>query len=178
MSPRGRRRSVEPPSVSREHLRSWFAGHLPDDWFEEPVEVRHDRDEILVSGRLPLPKIGEDDDPTVAARERISAFREATRTQRMAVAEQAQERFLRQVSWSASCGDEEIAFTTANVPVMTRLAFDERATLDTLIEAGVARSRSEALAWCVRLVAQHEADWIARLRDAMDDLREVRAERE
>ena len=49
-----------------------------------------------------------------------------------------------------------------------------RRVLDTLIDAGVARSRSEALAWCVRLVAQHEADWIAELRDAMSKVEEVR----
>ena len=50
---------------------------------------------------------------------------------------------------------------------MTRLRLADRRVLDTLIDAGVARSRSEALAWCVRLVAQHEADWIQELRDAM-----------
>ena len=51
---------------------------------------------------------------------------------------------------------------------------EERQVLDTLIEGGVARSRSEALAWCVRLVAQHEADWIAELREASESIREVR----
>jgi hypothetical protein len=44
-----------------------------------------------------------------------------------------------------------------------------------LIDAGVARSRSEALAWSVRLVAQHEADWIQELRDAISSVDEVRA---
>jgi hypothetical protein len=46
--------------------------------------------------------------------------------------------------------------------------------LDTLVDAGVARSRSDALAWAVRLVGQHADDWLAELRDAMakvDDLR-------
>jgi len=47
--------------------------------------------------------------------------------------------------------------------------------LDTLIDAGVARSRSEALAWCVRLVGQHQADWIAELRDALTTVERVRA---
>jgi len=46
--------------------------------------------------------------------------------------------------------------------------------LDTLIDAGVARSRSEALAWCVRLVGHHEADWIARLREAVATIEEAR----
>ena len=37
---------------------------------------------------------------------------------------------------------------------MTRLRMQERHVLDTLVDASVARSRSEALAWCVRLVAR------------------------
>jgi hypothetical protein len=67
-----------------------------------------------------------------------------------------------------------VLFTTAGVPVMTRLRMGDRRVLDTLIDAGVARSRSEALAWCVRLVSQHEAEWIAELRDAMKTVDEVR----
>ena len=59
---------------------------------------------------------------------------------------------------------------------MTRLRMDERAVLDTLIDAGVARSRSEALAWCVRLVGTHQADWIEQLREAMAHVEKVRAE--
>jgi hypothetical protein len=57
---------------------------------------------------------------------------------------------------------------------MTRLRMADRQALDTLIDAGVARSRSEALAWCVRLVAQHEGEWISELRDAMSAVEEVR----
>jgi len=58
--------------------------------------------------------------------------------------------------------------------VMTRLRQPERVVLDTLVDAGVARSRSDALAWAVRLVGQHADEWLAELRDAMakvDDLR-------
>jgi hypothetical protein len=50
---------------------------------------------------------------------------------------------------------------------MTRLRMTERQVLDTLVGGGVARSRSEALAWCVRLVGDHQADWIQQLRDAL-----------
>ena len=38
----------------------------------------------------------------------------------------------------------------------------------------MARSRSEALAWCVRLVADNESDWLGKLRDAMKDIEELR----
>jgi hypothetical protein len=48
--------------------------------------------------------------------------------------------------------------------------------LDTLVDAGVARSRSDALAWCVRLVHQHEGEWIDQLRDALVHVEKVRAE--
>jgi hypothetical protein len=47
--------------------------------------------------------------------------------------------------------------------------------LDTLVEAGVARSRSDALAWCVRLVAQHQGEWLTELDGAMAAVRAARA---
>jgi len=40
----------------------------------------------------------------------------------------------------------------------------------------VARSRSEALAWCVRLVGKNEEAWIGRLREALVSVEQVRAE--
>jgi hypothetical protein len=67
-------------------------------------------------------------------------------------------------------------FTHLSVPVMTRLRMGERRVLDTLVDAGVARSRSDALAWCVRLVKEHEAEWIDQLRDALVHVEIVRAE--
>jgi hypothetical protein len=57
---------------------------------------------------------------------------------------------------------------------MTRLRMQERAVLDTLISGGVARSRSEALAWCVRLVAQHQGEWLGELESALAKVHEVR----
>ena len=59
---------------------------------------------------------------------------------------------------------------------MTRLRLDERRVLDTLVDAGVARSRSHALAWCVRLVSDHEGDWIEQLREALVHVEKVRGE--
>ena len=160
--------------MSPEQLNAWFAGNLPDDWFSDPAVVMFDRDEIIVTGRLPMPKLAAGDDAAVAAQARIAAFRENTRGERMEIAERAQATFLRTVSWAASCGDESARFTTANVPVMTRLSIEERAVLDTLIDAGVARSRSEAVAWCVQLVADNESEWIDKLRDAMEEVTEIR----
>jgi hypothetical protein len=93
----------------------------------------------------------------------------------MSIASEAETLWGRKVSWGVRCGEVEELFTTHSAPVMTRLRMKERAVLDTLIDAGVARSRSEALAWCVRLVARHEEDWIEQLRTAMTHVEEVRA---
>jgi hypothetical protein len=106
---------------------------------------------------------------------RVEGFREESREQRMRIADEAQGLFGRQVSWGASCDEVTHLFTTASVPVMTRLRIGERGVLDTLIDAGVARSRSEALAWCVRLVATNEEEWIAGLRAAFEQVEQARA---
>lgn len=172
---RGRgRRQPAPPTTTQEELRAWFAGSLPDDWFTDPVEVVFDRDEIIVTGSLVMPKLADGDDGTLAAESRISAFREDTREHRIAIAQRAEQQFERSVSWAVRCGDEHRSFTRASVPVMTRLHLEDRQVLDTLIDAGVARSRSDAMAWCVRLVAENEAGWIDELRAAMTDLEATR----
>ena len=92
------------------------------------------------------------------------------------MASEAERLFGRKVSWGARCGDVEEHFTTLGVPVMTRLRLRDRAVLDTLIDAGVARSRSEALAWCVRLVSRHQDEWITNLREALTAVEKVRSE--
>ena len=158
-------------------IQAWFTGRLPEGWFVEPVEVRYDRDEILVVGRLPEPALPEgatEEQRRAACAARIQRFREETRPQRMRIAAEAEHRFGRKVSWGVVCGDRRELFTVLSVPVMTRLRLPERQTLDTLVEAGVARSRSEALAWCVRLVAKHQAEWLAELREALVRVQQLR----
>jgi hypothetical protein len=172
----GRRRTAEPPTTNNAELRAWFSGNLPDDWFVAPPTVAFDRDEILVTGVVAEPKVDDDVDAAAASTARIDSFRESTREHRMAIAQRAQQTFVRTVSWAVTCGEVEGSFTRASVPVMTRLPMEERALLDTLIAAGVARTRSEALAWCVRLVADNESDWLGRLREAMTAVNEVRQE--
>lgn len=162
-----------------EEVAGWFAGRVPGEWFSGPPALTVDRDELLVVGTLAEPTLGDDasDDARAAAlAARIEGFREDTRRQRMRIADEAEVRWGRKVSWGARCGDAETLFTTQSVPVMTRLRMPERKVLDTLIDAGVARSRSEALAWCVRLVGRHQADWIEQLREAMTHVERVRAE--
>ena len=162
------------PPVDRNEVAGWFTGRLPDGWFTGAPEITVDRDEIVVIGTLAEPDAGEGD--AAAARAgRISRFREETREQRMAIADAAQARYGRSVAWGAAVGDVREVFTNVSVPVMTRLRQPERLVLDTLVDAGVARSRSEALVWAVRLVGRHADDWLAELRAAMASVEEVRA---
>lgn len=160
-----------------DELRGWFAGRIPEGWFTGPLEITADREEILVVGELAevAAAQGASEGEASAAREsRIEGFRDDTRGARMHIAEEAQRRFRRHVSWGVRLGGETRHFTTAAVPVMTRLRMRERGVLDTLVDAGVARSRSEALAWCVRLVGDNEAAWIESLRGALGAVHEAR----
>ncbi|MEU9209882.1 hypothetical protein AB0D27_18490 [Streptomyces sp. NPDC048415] len=166
-------------SEQREKLRGWFAGRLPDDLFESLTEVTVDREEITVIGRIPEPRLAKgasDAEKKAAVRARVQEFRERTREDRVAVAREAEHRFGKKVSWGVECGGERALFTHIAAPVMTRLRQPERQVLDTLIAAGVARSRSDALAWCVRLVQRHTDDWLTELRDSLEHVQRVRAQ--
>jgi hypothetical protein len=163
----------------REKLRGWFAGRLPDDLFESLAEVTVDREEITVIGRIPEPRLAEDApaaEREAAVQGRVQEFRERTREARMAVAREAEHKFRRKVSWGVECGGERALFTHVAAPVMTRLRQPERQVLDTLIAGGVARSRSDALAWCVRLVQRHADEWLAELRESLEHVERVRAQ--
>ena len=41
--------------------------------------------------------------------------------------------------------------------------------------AGVARSRADALSWCVKLVGEHTEEWLERLRVAIDEVDRIRS---
>jgi hypothetical protein len=175
-----------PADVAGE-IRGWFLGRLPDGWFTGEPEVIVDREEITVIGTLPAVKVGEqeagagaggeaDAEGDAVAAGRSRRFREETRETRIGIAREAEHRFGRKVSWGVVSEGRKVMFTTLSIPVMTRLRQAERRVLDTLVEAGVARSRSDALAWCVRLVGEHEDSWLGALRDALRQVEQVRAE--
>jgi hypothetical protein len=188
-------KAASPP----EQIRGWFTGRLPDDWFEGAPEILIDREEITVIGHLPSPATpaggarvsgrakgatatgGAAEQPgaetEAAAIARSRRFREKTRDARIEIAREAEHTFGRQVSWGVVCDTYKVMFTTLSIPVMTRLRQSERRVLDTLVDAGVARSRSDALAWCVRLVGEHEDSWLSDLREALRHVEQVRAER-
>lgn len=152
---------------------AWLVGRLPGGWFVGPPQVEVDREEITVLGEL-SPVDG--DSSSAAAAGRIDRFRQETREERMAIDLEAQARYGRSLAWGARIGDVEQRFTSLSVPVMTRLRQPDRRVLDTLVDAGVARSRSDALAWCVRLVGEHADEWLAKLRQAMADVDRLRGQ--
>jgi len=161
-----------------EDIHAWFAARIPPSWFGGPPEISSDGEEILVVGPLPDVEVAAATpgaDLAAARQARIDLFREESRADRVRLAREAEREFRRKVAWGARCGGETKVFTTLSVPVMTRLRMSERSILDTLVAGGVARSRSDALAWCVRLVGMHQADWIKGLRDALVKVDEVRS---
>jgi hypothetical protein len=194
MSTQKQGEAASPP----EQIRGWLTGRLPDDWFEGAPEILVDREEITVIGHLPGPgepaasgggaaapaegaaaeAEGEQSGAgaEAAAIGRSRQFREETRDARIEIAREAEHSFGRKVSWGVVCDNYKVMFTTLSIPVMTRLRQPERRVLDTLVDAGVARSRSDALAWCVRLVGEHEDSWLSDLREALRHVEQLRAE--
>lgn len=163
---------------TQERVRGWFTGRIPDEWQAGAPAVTVDREEITVV--LDLPDVttspGAGQAETAEARAgRARAFREETRDQRISIAREAEHRFDRKVAWGVTIGEHSELFTHLAVPVMTRLRQPQRQVLDTLVDAGVARSRADALAWCVRLVGQHTDEWLSELRAAMSHVADVRA---
>lgn len=159
-------------------IAAWFRGRLPDEWTAaaEPTIVS-DRDEITVTLTLPTPSLADDTsdvDRSEAVAGRIAGFRDNTRERRMSVAREAEHRYERKVAWAVVVDGHTEVFTHLAAPVMTRLRQPERMVLDTLVSANVARSRSDALAWCVRLVGTNADTWLAELRDALEAVDELR----
>jgi hypothetical protein len=184
----------------QEQIRGWFTRRLPEEWFEGPPMIVIDREEITIIGHLPSPAVTaatadegaaraantaaategtaqrSGADAEAAAIGRSRRFRQETRDARIEIAREAEHAFRRKVSWGVICDDYKVMFTTLSIPVMTRLRQSERRVLDTLVDTGVARSRSDALAWCVRLVVEHEDSWLSALRDVLRQVEQVRAE--
>jgi hypothetical protein len=170
------REARAPGAGVADEVSRWFGGRLPDDWFTAAPDIRVDREEITIVGTLADPAGAgtSDAERSAAARGRIRRFREESRSRRIEIAREAEYKFGRKVSWGVTCAGRTEMFTALSVPVMTRLRQPERRVLDTLVDAGVARSRSDALAWCVRLTGENADSWLSRLRAALRQVEEVR----
>ena len=87
-------------------IKGWFAGRLPDGWFEG-VEVTIEDDQIVVIGALPekdLPATSGPEEKEGAAAGRIARFRDETRGDRIGIAQEAEERFHKFVTWGTTLG--------------------------------------------------------------------------
>jgi hypothetical protein len=169
----------EQRASAAERLRGWFTGRLPEEWLDGELEVKVDREEITVIMPIGAPQVADgasEAEQAAAWDGRGRRFREDTRQHRIDIAQEAEHTYGRKVSWGVRSGDQIVMFTTFSVPVMTRLRQNERLVLDTLVDAGVARSRSDALAWCVKLVGEHEDAWLGDLREALQHVEQIRAD--
>jgi hypothetical protein len=159
-------------------ITAWLSGRLPEEWTSlDPAQITIDREEITIVLSLAAPELGDDAgqaDRVAALDGRITGFREDTRERRIRIASDAEHRFEKKVSWGVVVGGEGRMFTHLAAPAMTRLRQPERQVLDTLVAANVARSRADALAWCVRLVGQNLDEWLDDLREALQKVEEVR----
>jgi hypothetical protein len=168
-----------PHRSARSGIEPWFAGRLPDDWTSvAPPDIVVDREEITVTVTIDAPQLDPDapgTDRCEAIAGRVAGFREDTRERRMTIAREAEHRFDRKVAWAVRIDDEVALFSHLAAPAMTRLRQPERMVLDTLVAANIARSRSDALAWCVRLVGRNADEWLSELRAAMQAVDEVRS---
>ncbi|MBK6873356.1 MAG: hypothetical protein IPJ14_08890 [Kineosporiaceae bacterium] len=158
-------------------VAAWFTQRLPEEWVAPANQVTVDREEITVVLGLAGPDAAAE--ATEAERAQalagyVARWRADTRERRIAIAREAEHRFGRKLAWGVRVGEHSEVFTHLAVPVMTRLRQSERQVLDTLVDAGVARSRAHALAWCVRLVGRNTESWLADLRQAMEKVAEVR----
>lgn len=151
-------------------LIALLARKLPPDLLAAPPEVRRYPDELLL-----LLQLAAAPDEQEAAQALIARRREDTRALRVELARELERAMGLPVSWGMRAGSVESLFTTRTAPVMTRLGRSERQVLDTLVAAGVADTRSSALAYAVRAFAVEHAEWIAEVRQAIAEVDRVRA---
>lgn len=159
-------------------LQAWVQERLPANLLAGVPEVAAYEDEVVVM--LPITTVDLDvelagDERRRAEYELIARRREDTRLVRMKLARELQKQLGRPVAWGMRAGESEALFTTRSAPVMTRLGRSERDVLDTLVAAGVADTRSSALAYVVRAFAAEHVDWLADVREAIAQVEQVRA---
>src|SRR6266704_340541 len=85
-------------------INGLFAGRLPDGWFKV-VKVAVEDDQLVVIGTLPATNLGwTPEEKEGAAAGGIARFREETRGDRIGIAQEAEERFKKYVTWGAKLG--------------------------------------------------------------------------
>lgn len=161
-------------------LQRWLHERLPADLLADAPEISVYDDEIVIVLPInadPYPAAAEHDPEAQrqAVLDQIAQRREETRAHRIRLAREIQKSFGLPVAWGMRQGQIRVLFTSRTVPVMTRLGRSERDVLDTLVAAGVAETRSAALAYVVRAFAIEHADWLVEVRQVIEQVEQVRA---
>jgi hypothetical protein len=168
----------EDQRVKPNELQHWLQERAPANLLAAPPEIAIYDDEVVIV--LPIVAAEPNDalpeeEQRAAERALIARRREETRPWRMKQARELQAKLGRAVAWGMRAGASEALFSTRSVPVMTRLGRTERDVLDTLVAAGVADTRSAALAYAVRAFAAEHTDWLDEVRAAIAQVDQVRA---
>ncbi len=168
--------SILPKSMQVAELQTQIQERLPEPFAAHAPQIRVYNDEVVIVLQSDTePEPAEGTTPRDAELAMIARQRESTRPVRMQLADELQPLLRRSVAWGMRVGSSEMLFTTRSVPVMTRLGRAERELLDTLVAAGVAETRSSALAYIVRAFATEHAEWLADVREAIEQVQQVRS---
>ncbi|NJN15211.1 MAG: hypothetical protein HC822_02345 [Oscillochloris sp.] len=159
--------------TDQETLARQLEQRLPEELRIAPPIIQRYEDELLIMLTIAPPET-PGDDPLRAAQQQIAVQRESSRKLRMQLAAEIQRAVGLPVAWGMRVGDVEVLFTSRTVPVMTRLNRLERDVLDTLVAAGVADTRSSALAYVVRTFALEHGSWLEEVRGAIAEVSRVR----
>ena len=159
-------------------LQSWLQDRAPANLLAGSPEIAIYDDEVVIVLPILIPEQNDalaEEEQRAAEHTLIARRREETRPWRMKQARELQSKLGRAVAWGMRAGASETLFTTRSVPVMTRLGRTERDVLDTLVAAGVADTRSAALAYAVRAFAAEHTDWLDEVREAIAQVDQVRS---
>jgi hypothetical protein len=157
--------------MNEAELEGWLLARLPAELAASAPQLQAYDDELVIM----LTVAGDESAGEGAARARIAELREASRPLRMQLARELQGALRRSVAWGMRLGAAEELFTTRSMPVMTRLNRSERDVLDTLVAAGVADTRSAALAYTVRAFSIAHGEWLTEVRTAIEQVQQVRS---
>jgi len=163
--------------VNINELQSWLQERAPANLLAGPPEITIYDDEAVIVLPLVTAELNDaltDEELRAIERSLIAQRREETRPWRIKQARELQSKLGRSVAWGMRAGASETLFSTRSVPVMTRLGRTERDVLDTLVAAGVADTRSAALAYAVRAFAAEHTDWLDEVREAIAQVDQVR----
>ena len=161
------------------HVVAWFAGRLPDEWTAagEP-ELTVDREEVTVVITIAEPELADDADGPTRAEAVAGASAGSARTPRATHRDRPRGRApVRTKGCVGRAGRRpDRAVHSSRRPGHDPVASARTTCARHPRRAGVARSRADALAWCVRLVGQHTDDWLAKSRAAIADVERLHAE--